>query len=52
MTNIVGDRGQELLYTGMPITDVIKQDIHRYWRCTQFTSAPKTVYLIINFIKR
>jgi hypothetical protein len=25
MTSIVDDRGQELLYAGMPITDVIKE---------------------------
>lgn len=27
MTSIVDDRGQELLYAGMPITDVIKEDM-------------------------
>jgi ATP citrate (pro-S)-lyase len=27
MTSIVDDRGQELLYAGMPITDVIKEDV-------------------------
>lgn len=27
MTSIVDDRGQELLYAGMPITDVIKADM-------------------------
>jgi hypothetical protein len=27
MTSIVDDRGQELMYAGMPITDVIKEDM-------------------------
>lgn len=27
MTSIVDDRGQELLYAGMPITDVIREDM-------------------------
>ena len=27
MTSIVDDRGQELLYAGMPITDVIKEEM-------------------------
>lgn len=27
MTSIVDDRGQEVLYAGMPITDVIKEDM-------------------------
>jgi ATP citrate (pro-S)-lyase len=27
MTSIVDDRGQELLYAGMPITDVIQEDM-------------------------
>ena len=27
MTSIVDDRGQELLYAGMPITDVIKEGL-------------------------
>jgi ATP citrate (pro-S)-lyase len=27
MTSIVDDRGQELMYAGMPITDVIREDM-------------------------
>lgn len=27
MSSICDDRGQELLYAGMPITDVIKEDV-------------------------
>lgn len=27
MSSICDDRGQELLYAGMPITDVIKEDM-------------------------
>jgi ATP citrate (pro-S)-lyase len=54
MTSIVDDRGQELLYAGMPITDVIKEDmgiggvLSLLWFRKRFNDF---LYLIIIFLK-